>query len=44
MSCGIGPEVVELALAEVHNSEAHSQLSLSFFHLSEVSERGFAPR
>lgn len=45
MSCGTRHKfMVELALAEVHNSGAHSQLSLSFCHSSEVSERGFASR
>lgn len=45
MSYGISHKVmVELALTEVHHSEAHSQLSLSFSHFSEVSERGFASR
>lgn len=36
--------MVELALAEVHNSGAYSQLSIFFCHSSEVSETSFASR
>lgn len=45
MSCDISHKVmVELTLAAVYNSEAYSELCLSFFHSSVVSERGFASR
>lgn len=37
--CGIsGKNLVGLLLAEVQDSEAFTQLSLSFFHFSKVSE------